>query len=128
MGDIFGPRYDETPKDRLRSNADYVPLFLDKGATDANYEMLSLTLLEHAGVVAGLPEGGAGAFRLAVEQAAHADGLVEPLVRVDRHRVGLAQTEQVRRRLGLSQTELARRSGVSQSLIAKIETELEATV
>ena len=30
MGDFFGPKYDETPKDRIRSLADYMPLFVDK--------------------------------------------------------------------------------------------------
>src|SRR5687768_16809605 len=30
MGDIFGPKYDATPKDRIRSLADYVPLFIDQ--------------------------------------------------------------------------------------------------
>ncbi|HEX2123754.1 MAG TPA: serine hydrolase domain-containing protein [Thermoanaerobaculia bacterium] len=30
MGDIFGPEYDATPKDRLRTLRDYLPLFVEK--------------------------------------------------------------------------------------------------
>jgi CubicO group peptidase (beta-lactamase class C family) len=30
IGDFFGPRYDATPKEKIRSIADYLPLFADK--------------------------------------------------------------------------------------------------
>jgi CubicO group peptidase (beta-lactamase class C family) len=30
LGDIFGPKYDATPKDRIRSLSDYVPFFADQ--------------------------------------------------------------------------------------------------
>lgn len=30
IGDFFGPRFDATPKDRLRANADFLPLFADQ--------------------------------------------------------------------------------------------------
>ncbi len=30
MGDVFGPKYDATPKDRIRSLNDYVPFFVDQ--------------------------------------------------------------------------------------------------
>ena len=30
MGDVFGPKYDATPKNQIRSLSDYVPLFVDQ--------------------------------------------------------------------------------------------------
>jgi CubicO group peptidase (beta-lactamase class C family) len=30
IGDFFGPEFDATPKDRLRRNADFLPMFASK--------------------------------------------------------------------------------------------------
>ena len=60
LGDIFGPAYDALPKNRLRSNADYLPLFADQplefepGArqrySNAGYVILGLVIEKLSGM------------------------------------------------------------------------------
>ena len=60
MGDIFGSKYDETPKDRIRSLADYMPLFVDKPLefetgqgkrySNAGYVLLGLVIEKVSGM------------------------------------------------------------------------------
>lgn len=50
MGDVFGPRYDATPRERLRGLSDYLPLFVDQPlafepGTDRRYSNAGFVVL-----------------------------------------------------------------------------------
>jgi CubicO group peptidase (beta-lactamase class C family) len=59
MGDFFGAKYDATPKSRIRTLADYVPLFVDdplrfapgtsRGYSNAGYIVLGLIIEKRTG-------------------------------------------------------------------------------